>query len=114
MPTTERRKHPRVSANFPARIEALPACRVKDVSEAGVRCSLDTPVSPMTMVALLLEIPTITESGREYAEVLCQGVVVRCETIEEEDNARYDVAILFQDLEPDSQEIVAGFVRKNL
>ena len=107
MQTTERRQHPRVTAGFKARLGTEAAAVVHDISRSGVRCSLDTPVSAMTVVELRLEIPV----GTSYREVPCRGVVVRTESLGDE-SPRYEAAIFFQDLAPEALEAIDAYVAR--
>ncbi len=73
----------------------------------------------MTAVAFRLEIPSSTEDG-EIREVACRGVVVRNRVIEApagsaaDAEPRFEAAIIFQDLDPEAQEAIEGFVLQQL
>ncbi len=73
----------------------------------------------MTAVAFRLEIPSSTEDG-DIREVACRGVVVRNRVLEAPDGSMpeaeplFEAAILFQDLDPEAQEAIEGFVLQQL
>ncbi|MCU0701888.1 MAG: PilZ domain-containing protein [Myxococcaceae bacterium] len=62
---TQARSHTRVPASFPVRVVNAAALRLadeaRDVSEAGVGVSTSSPLPPMTLVPLRLDLPTSTE-----------------------------------------------------
>jgi hypothetical protein len=62
---TQARSHTRVPATFPVRIVNTSSLRLadeaRDVSEAGVGVVTHSPLAPMTLVPLRLELPTASE-----------------------------------------------------
>ena len=68
----------------------------------------------MTLVGLLLELPTGRGGEHPYVELPCQGVVVRCRVLDQAEEPRYEAAILFKDLEPDAGEIIDSYVGSQL
>jgi hypothetical protein len=112
-PMIEKRQYPRVRTRLPLKLGAVASARVHDISRAGIRCITASPLAPMTMVGLLLEIP---EDDRDtvYVEVPCQGVVVRSRVLETEETPSYEAAILFQDLEETAQRTIEAYVNRHL
>ncbi|MHC4859452.1 MAG: PilZ domain-containing protein [Planctomycetota bacterium] len=110
----ERRQQPRVRGGFPLKLGSLASATVRDISSAGVCCVTSGPLSPMTLVGLLLELPTGRSGEDAYVELPCEGVVVRCRVLHEPDDSRYETAILFKDLPEDSREILETFVDRRL
>jgi hypothetical protein len=111
---SEKRAHPRVVANLPLRLGPLASASVRDISLTGVRCVTPDPLTPMTVVALRLELPTGRESGDDWVELPCEGVVVRCRVLEENGDSKYESAILFQDMDESDQKILSSFVDRRL
>ncbi|MDX2013441.1 MAG: PilZ domain-containing protein [Myxococcaceae bacterium] len=62
---TQARSHLRVPASFPVRVVNATSLRLadeaRDVSEAGVGVLTHSPLPPMTLVPLRLELPTSSE-----------------------------------------------------
>ena len=109
----EKRQHPRVAARLPLKLGAVASAKVHDISHSGVRCITSNPLTPMTMVGLLLEIPE-DETDETYVEIPCQGVVVRSRVIEGEQSPSYEAAILFQDLEETARQLIDAYVNRHL
>ena len=89
----------------------LASASVRDVSLAGIRCLTSDPITPMTVVSFLLEIPT-GDDEQAFYEVPCEGVVVRCAPAEED--ARFDVAILFRELSVEAFRFLEAYVDDRL
>lgn len=111
---TEKRSHPRVAAEFPARLGSIDSAVVRDISLSGVRCTTPAPVAPMTIVAVRLELPQGPENDRSWTEIACRGVVVRSRPLPGEGDAKYEAAIFFQDLPEDHRAKLARFVDDRL
>jgi hypothetical protein len=62
---TQARSHARVPATFPVRVVSTSTLRLadeaRDISEAGVGVVTQSPLSPMTLVPLQLELPSTSE-----------------------------------------------------
>jgi len=108
--TIERRQHPRVPAGFPLKLDSLSEATVRDISRSGVCCVTSNPLSPMTLVGLLLELPTGRPGGDDHVPCPCRGVVVRCRALDDVKGPSYETAILFQDLEPDAVDMIGSYV----
>ena len=109
----EKRQHVRVATRLPLKLGAVASARVHDISHAGVRCITSNPLTPMTMVGLLLEIPE-DETDETYVEIPCQGVVVRSKLVEGEQPPSYEAAILFQNLEEAAMNLIRDYVNRQL
>ena len=109
----EKRRHPRVAADFALELKPANAATVKDISRAGVRCISQMPLPPMTVVALRLEIPS-PEGDGTTCEVSCDGVVVRNSVIEHPQGTRFEAAIIFRKLEPAAEAAIDRYVRHRL
>jgi len=107
----ERRRHPRVTADIPARLEARTSATVRDISRSGVRCVTESLLTPMTLVEFLLELPT---GDQGYEELQCRGVVVRSRVLDEDDGTKFEAAILFKDLDGDARDRVESFITSRL
>ena len=112
--TTELRRHPRATADFPLKMDADTSCRVQDISASGIRCVTRTHLSPMTVVGLRLEIPVHINGEDSWAEVSCKGVVVRSRPLQQDAGTGYEVAIFFQGLTGREETAIASFVESTL
>ena len=103
---SERRGAPRAAADLPLQLSTTAAAQpawLKDISQSGLCCRFDQPVSEMTMMGVDLVLPD-SEPHR------VQGVVVRCEKDREREAAGYEVAIYFTELEPAARRAITDFV----
>lgn len=110
----EKRQHPRVTADVPLRLGPLTSAVVRDISLSGVRCVTSTPLVPMTVVSLRIELPTGQDGTEAWQEVPCEGVVVRSRVFEEDGQSRYESAILFKDLPEPMRQTLSVFVESRL
>lgn len=108
----EKRQYPRAPADFRMRLDPVRSATVRDISRAGVSCVTSSPLVPMTVVGLLLEIPVTGGDG--YVEMPCQGVVVRSGVFQDASGTRYESAILFRDLHPAQQAAIDAYVSRRL
>jgi len=115
-PGSERRAHPRASADWPLEIAltsgpkpGLVQARVRDVSRAGVSFYVDRPIALMTMLQLALELPT--PSGRR--KVSGKGAVVRCVRLSAAVE-HYEVAVFLHELSESDRRAIDTHVREKL
>ena len=110
----ERRRTPRVDERIPLALTAEgPAIRTEsdNLSAAGVYCTLDRFIPPMTKLQVQLELP----NGAKRVRVRCKGVVVRVEpVITNAERGRYHVAVFFSDLAERDRTAISRFVAKRL
>jgi hypothetical protein len=114
--SAERRRSPRVTHRLPLGItdggEAIHTESV-NLSEAGVYCTLDRYLAPMTKLRLDYELPN--HGAGKPARITCTGVVVRSEpVITAPDKARFHIAIYFTELSDRDRAAIARFVRHHL
>lgn len=107
----ERRRAPRVHANFPIEL----SCEngrlsgvLRDISAVGLCCQIPTALREMTLVRMRLELP-----GAPAAADI-EGVVVRAEKLPDKSPATYDVAMFFSSLTPGARAAIETFVQKNV
>lgn len=105
-PQNERRRAPRALADFPIRFsqdpEAEPAV-LRDISEIGLACTSPREVPEMTLVALDFALPGATAVHNVV------GAVVRCEPHRD---GKFDLAVYFTELKPETRAALGGFVGK--
>ena len=114
MSPRERRVAPRITERVALSIQDAGAqitTESKNLSAAGVYCTLDRFIAPMTKLALQFDLP----GGARRATVRCTGVVVRVEpTIATAERGQFNVAIFFTELAPRHREAIGRFVRQRL
>ena len=114
MTMRERRRQPRIAERVVMDVTdagtALTA-ESHNLSTAGVYCTLDRFLAPMSKVQLRFELP----NGGRTAKVQCAGVVVRVEPlVANADRGRFNTAIFFTDLSDRSRSMISRFVRQRL
>ena len=84
-----------------------------NISSSGLYCKVGKEIPLMSRVKLMLMIPPPEGSGREAKGVEVEGVVVRTHpVIIDGDIKHYDVAIFFDNLEPATRELIAGYISR--
>lgn len=78
-----------------------------NVSEGGLLCLTETYVEPYSSVFILLGIPS-DESGQDYYEIRCEGIVLRCDQL---NSSGYRVGIRFTDIMELDKQKIDKFVR---
>ena len=114
MAGSERRRAPRVSERVPLALTGEGAgihTESENLSAAGVYCTLNRFISPMTKLQVQLELP----DGAKRVRVRCEGVVVRVEpVIDSAERGRYHVAVFFSDLAERDRAAISRFVAQRL
>ena len=110
----ERRRDPRVDERVSVALtdegKAFHA-ESENLSAAGVYCTLDRFIPPMTKLQVQFELP----DGGRCVRVRCEGVVVRVEPIvTSAERGRYHVAVFFQDLTARNRSAISRFVSQRL
>ena len=113
-PSAERRQAPRVSHRVSLGITGdgtTLQTETVNLSAAGVYCTLDRFLAPMTKLQLDYEVP----DGARRVRIQCTGVVVRAEpVIASADRGRYHIAIFFTDLSDRDRSVLSRFVQQHL
>ena len=82
-----------------------------NISTSGVYFRTDSFLSPMTKLALGLELSVPGDDGPDLALVQCQGLVVRTQPEEQgPDGTDYEVVVFFTWIETEGQAILADHV----
>ena len=110
----ERRRAPRVAERVSVALteegKAFQA-ESENLSAAGVYCTLDRFLPPMTKLQLQFELP----DGARRVRVRCEGVVVRVEPIiASAERGRYHVAVFFTELAERDRSAISRFVSQRL
>ncbi len=110
----ERRRAPRVAERVSVALteegKAFQA-ESENLSAAGVYCTLDRFLPPMTKLQLQFELL----DGARHVRVRCEGVVVRVEPIiASAERGRYHVAVFFTELAERDRSAISRFVSQRL
>ncbi len=107
----ERRKHPRSTRGFvPAEDLSDQGLinRIENISCSGVLCHMKRPVSEMTKMSIVLDLP---EPANRQIEA--EGIVVRC-VAEDNRGESFRVAILYTKVSEEAQEAIREYVEHDL
>ena len=115
----ERRAHPRATADWPLSIRmtsgkhaGVHTARVRDLSRAGVCFYLEHPLPLMTVLEIVLELPTGAPGETNgKRSVRGTGAVVRCEPISAA-MAHYEVAVFIQEMEEADRSALEAHVAR--
>ena len=111
---TERRRNPRINHRLPMGITSdgtTIQTQTVNLSAAGVYCTLDRFLAPMTKLQLAYELP----QGARRVKIQCTGVVVRsAPVIATPERGGYHTAIFFTDLSDRDRSVVTRFVQQHL
>jgi hypothetical protein len=113
--TKERRSHPRLENNVPVKIfsdDGDIVTETGNVSRSGAYCRINKYIEPMTKLKICLLLPTRKNGKVVTKKVSCQGVVVRTETISEENE--FNVAIFFNDISQRDADIITEYISFHL
>lgn len=84
--------------------------RIRDISRAGVAFYSEEPLAVMSRMRFAIEFP---RPGEPPLLATGEGVVVRCERIAAALD-HYEVAIFFNELQPEARSIVSAWVDHRL
>jgi hypothetical protein len=110
-PFAERRKNPRVGADFFLHLrgpESVRSMRVKDISASGVCCHSDVAIPEMTRVYMEISLP----GQRSPAPISADGAVDRCTPRGSQPG--YDVAIFFLEISQESRDAITRYVESRI
>ena len=117
MPTQERRRSQRVlDEELSLKIligEFDASTHTINISTSGLYCKVAKELPLMSRVKLMLMIPDISKPGKEAHSIEAEGVVVRAHPVIIDGVVKhYDVAIFFDNLEPEAKMLIAGYIAR--
>ncbi len=107
---SERRLHPRLNQSLPVRIAANGydfSTTTQNISCLGAFCHIEKYIPPFTRVAIRLDLPVATRSGRKDYSVECNGVVVRSQ---DDTQKGFNIAIFFNRIKDNQRKIISKYV----
>lgn len=105
----ERRKSPRARCDFVVGLEYQKTnitAHVLNISSSGMYMETDHPIPLFREIGIGIKLPGIEKL------IECIGVVVRSEKVAEKE--RYNLAIFFEDIQPEDKNLLADYVEKQL
>jgi hypothetical protein len=108
----ERRKNPRIEKGLPLKISCDQfdiVTETKNISLAGVYCSVDRELALMTKFNILLLLPFHKAGKALTKKVSCSGVIVRNEAPQDR-NGKHHTAIFFSEINKKDRKILSDFL----
>jgi c-di-GMP-binding flagellar brake protein YcgR len=114
----ERRRSTRVDARLSMRVEGAheggPAQVVtesQNISSSGIYCTSSHFLPPLSKVMLTIVLPKMPGATRGQELIKTEGIVVRCEaTPSRKGEAKYQLACMFADIDPERRDRIEAFV----
>ena len=109
----ERRTSVRKSGSFKISLQDQSSqiiSNVKNISTSGVYCQVDHPLQYMKKVIVELKLPVNKKSPKKLS---CDGVIVRCDRVEDTNEECYDAAIYFTDLSNENRLIIDKYLESS-
>ncbi len=116
-PKEEKRGQPRAkgAADLLVGVDSqTPGAYINNISLSGINFTVDTPIEFMTRLMMTLVFPDQNSSqGKAVPSrgILCEGVVVRCEPVSENDEERYEVAAFFIHLDEVTKDAIEIYIQ---
>ncbi len=107
----ERRKHPRSKRGFVRAEDQSDSGlinRIENISCSGVLCHTKRPVSEMTKMSIVLDLPKPADR-----QIEAEGIVVRC-VAEDNRGESFRVAIVYTKVSEDAQRTIREYVEHDL
>lgn len=105
----ERRKSPRARCDFVIEFDYQNSnitAHVMNISTSGMYMESDCPIPLFREIGIGIKLPGIEKL------LECTGVVVRSEKVPGKE--RYNLAIFFEDIQPEDKNLLADYVEKQL
>jgi len=116
-PKEERRGRPRAkgAADLLVGVDSqTPGACINNISLSGISFTVDTPIEFMTRLMMTLVFPDQDSSQGKavpFRVVVCEGAVVRCEPVSENDEERYEVAAFFIHLDEVTKDAIEIYIQ---
>jgi len=115
-PTRERRKSPRISAKLAMQVSGGDESSVLttesiNLSASGIQFQSRAFLSPLTKVSLTILLPPFGRRLRRERILKCEGIVVRCEEVDQaKRRQRYELACCFMAVPDEERELLEQYV----
>ena len=107
----EQRKSPRISKNFSVKFSDADfdvLTETSNISASGAYCPVTKPLDPMTKFSLLILLPF--KKNKTVKKISCTGVIVRCESTNDDSKYPYRVGIYFSDLKDKDRKTLGTYI----
>jgi len=111
MPTSERRRSPRVDNNIPLKISSEEfdiVTESKNLSCSGAHCLVDKFLEPMTKLKIQLLLPVKQKNKTTMKKISCLGVVVRSAPCASKKG--FSTAVYFNDIKEKDKKLISQHV----
>ena len=115
-PTRERRKSPRIAAKLAMQVSGGDESSVLttesiNLSASGIQFQSRAFLSPLTKVLLTILLPPFGRRLRRERILKCEGIVVRCEEVDQaKRRQRYELACCFMAVPDEERELLEQYV----
>lgn len=103
----ERRRAPRVHADFKIRLNERTEGTLRDISEIGLCCRTPEAIEEMTQVLIALDVPGADTS------ISVTGAVVRCDQLAQKDRV-FEMAVYFTQIDDADRRILRSWIEDEL
>jgi len=107
----EQRKSPRISRNLSVKFsdsEFDILTETTNISASGAYCPVTKPLDPMTKLSLVILLPL--KKNKTVKKISCTGVIVRCESSDDNSKYPYRVGIYFSDLKDKDRKTLSSYI----
>jgi len=102
----------------PVKIQAKDASIVTEtinITSSGAYCKTDKPLPLLSKVVLTLLIPRHSKKGKHDQKLECKGTVVRTHPVIVDGKPQsYDVAIYFDELNPNDSRLISQYIKRRV
>jgi len=107
----DQRKCPRINKNFSVKFSDADfdvLTETTNISASGAYCPVTKPLDPMTKFGLVILLPF--KKNKTVKKISCTGVIVRCESSDEDSKYPYRVGIYFSDLKDKDKKTLSTYI----
>ena len=109
----EKRKYPRLNINFAVKLSEGNydiVTETENISGNGAYCSVSKEIPLMTKLKIVMFVPLKKNGRRILKKIVCQGVVVRREEINNVGKYRHNIAIYFNEITESDRRIILSYI----
>ena len=113
----EKRKYPRISFKLPIKLSESGydiVTETKNISGNGVYCTVDKELTPMTKLKIIMLVPSKKNAKKTLKKVICRGVVVRREHIDNINRYKHNIAIYFTEIKESDRKLILSYISSSL
>jgi hypothetical protein len=91
----------------------LDGVQVKDISLSGISFRMERPIEFMTRLMMHMVFPNRSSPDGQsfmYGSIQCEGAVVRCAPVSDDNGNQYEIAVFFTHLEEAARKAIQDYV----